>query len=238
MSTKTDVKVFPYIEPEEEITVEKLPMPTPIRVTREQLKKILGRDPSPELFDALNNCFEKYDIKTPIQIRYFLANILHESGNLTRMRENMNYSAEGLLKTFPKYFSAPLAKAYARQPERIGSRVYANRMGNGTEASKDGWNYRGGGAIQLTGKSNYRAYQASLQGNGPDDLVKNPEKIVTFPHYIWSAGFYWKSNNLNRFCTPTTFLKLCQTINGSGSRTPNGWNDRQARLKVLEGIIK
>lgn len=103
----------------------------------------------------INKYMEQYCITTPSRIRHFLATIAVESGELKYTRENLNYSAEGLLRTFPKYFSKTNASSYARNPEKIANRVYADRMGNGNELSGDGWRYRGRGLIQLTGKSNY-----------------------------------------------------------------------------------
>ena len=107
--------------------------------------------------NTLKACMKHYGL-TPESASHFFAQCAHESGNFIIFRENLNYSADGLLRIFPKYFDAIKARQYARQPERIANRVYANRMGNGDEASGDGWRYRGRGAIQLTGKNNYRDF--------------------------------------------------------------------------------
>ena len=105
--------------------------------------------------EAMNTILPKYDIVTPKRLAAFLAQTAHESAGFTAVRENLNYSAQGLMKTWPARFNQTTAAAYARQPEKIANKVYANRMGNGDEASGDGWRYRGRGLIQFTGKANY-----------------------------------------------------------------------------------
>ena len=121
----------------------------------------------------LNKYMEECHINTPKRAAHFLAQIAHESGELQHTSENLNYSADGLLKTFPKYFTAATAKTYARHQEKIANRVYASRMGNGNEASGDGWKFRGRGLIGYTGRSNYAAY-AKWCGY---DVVADPDLL-------------------------------------------------------------
>ena len=124
-------------------------------LTKNQLLKINGGKNEKQVdyyIDALNEILPKYEINTPLRIAHFLAQVLHESTYLKDDTENLNYSAAGLLKIFPKYFpDEATAILYARKPERIANRVYANRMQNGNEASGDGWKYRGRGILQITG---------------------------------------------------------------------------------------
>ena len=114
-------------------------------------------------FEAFNQACLDYEINTPERMAAFIAQVAHESGQLTAVKENLNYSADGLMRIFKKYFTPALAAQYARKPEKIASRVYANRMGNGPEESGDGWKYRGRGLIQLTGKDNYTKFAADME---------------------------------------------------------------------------
>ena len=134
-----------------------------------------------------------YKVNTLLRLSHFLAQCGHESANFRAVKENLNYSAEGLNKTFKKYFpTLESAKDYARQPERIASKVYANRMGNGNEASKDGFKYAGKGFIQLTGKANYMEFDKSV----PEDIMANPELVAT-KYPLASAAWFWDKNGLN-----------------------------------------
>src|SRR5690606_28401440 len=144
--------------------------PKPDLVTEAQLKKIIpDHKDVKSLVPYLNDTLYKYAIISPTRIRHFLTQVLHESGNLNTTKENLNYSKEGLLKTLSKYFNNTTAAQYARNPEKIANKVYANRMGNGNEASGDGWKYRGQGYMQLTGKANYQMLSKELG----IDFVKN-----------------------------------------------------------------
>ena len=134
-----------------------------------------------------------YKVNTLLRLSHFLAQCGHESANFRAVKENLNYSADGLNKTFKKYFpTLESAKDYARQPERIASKVYANRMGNGNEASKDGFKYAGKGFIQLTGKANYLEFDKSV----PEDIIANPELVAT-KYPLASAAWFWNKNGLN-----------------------------------------
>lgn len=129
---------------------------------------------------------------------HVVAQMAHESGGFLHARENLNYSADGLLKIFKKYFTPEQARAYARNPEKIANRVYANRMGNGDEASGDGWKYRGIFGLQLTGKTNIQAFIDESLGLPKDT---DPESLLDDPrNYFLSAFFWFKSNGVDKMC--------------------------------------
>ena len=185
---------------------------------------------SPELadkwVDALNATCEKYEINTPDRIAGFLSQVGHESGGLRFVVENLNYSATALMSVFGKYFpNIDLAKTYERQPEKIANRVYANRMGNGDEASGEGWKYRGRGLVQLTGKDNYAAFSMSADNEAliKPELVEQPELAAE------SAGWYWNSRNLNNYADEKDILGMTRRVNGG----TNGLDDRQMRYSRL-----
>lgn len=172
---------------------------------------------------------KKWEINTPLRVAHFMAQIDHESG-LKPISENLNYSAEGLLKTFNKYFTSSQAKIYARQPEKIANRVYGNRMGNGDEASGDGWKYRGRGFLQITGKNNY----IKLREDTGVDYVNNPDLLLTEADSMISACWYWKTNNINRFADKDDLDGVSDLIN-LGRKTDrygdaNGFKDRKEKL--------
>lgn len=179
--------------------------------------------------NILNESMKAYEINTPKRIAAFLAQICHESATLAVIQENLNYSEQGLLKVFPKYFTADLAKKYARNPRLIASRVYASRMGNGNEESQDGWKYRGRGFIQITGKNNYAAF--SLDAG--DDFVNNPDLLLEPNWTVISAVWFWGKNSLNTLADKDDTLSITKRINGG----THGLEDRKARyekaLKVL-----
>jgi putative chitinase len=137
----------------------------------------------------------KFNITTPLRLAHFLAQCGHESGGFRAVQENLNYSADGLVKIFGKYFNATTAAGYARNPEKIASKVYASRMGNGDEASKEGWKFRGRGYIQLTGKSNYTNFTKFIG----EDCIANPDLVAT-KYPLASAAFFFNSNNLWALC--------------------------------------
>lgn len=158
----------------------------------------------------LETAMAEFGINTPKRQAAFLAQCGHESGGLRTVEENLNYSAEALLRVFPKYFTAEQAASYARKPERIANRVYANRMGNGPEASGDGWKYRGKGPIQLTGKVNHQLCGQDLKL----DLIQNPNLLLVTEVGARSACWFWEKNNLNRFADTGDFKGLTRAING------------------------
>jgi putative chitinase len=155
-----------------------------------------------------------YKVNTLLRLSHFLAQCGHESANFRAVKENLNYSAEGLNKTFKKYFpTLESAKDYARQPEKIASKVYANRMGNGNEVSKDGFKYLGRGFIQLTGKANYIEFDKSV----PEDIIANPELVAT-KYPLASAAWFWDKNGLNAIAdkgaTDAVVKSITKRVNG------------------------
>lgn len=177
------------------------------------LNKIMPKCPQP-WGDALLKAMPEFNIHTPARQAAFIAQIAHESSELTRVEENLNYSAEGLQKIFKKYFpNEDLAKQYARQPQKIANRVYANRMGNGDEASGDGWKHRGMGPIQLTGKDNQRQCGLALG----IDLIEKPELLLVPEIGTRSSGWFWKKNGLNELADEEgerNFIAITKKING------------------------
>jgi len=165
----------------------------------------------------------KYGIDTPLRQRHFLAQLLHESGGFRAVRENLNYSADALMSVFGTRHFANRAEAetFARQPERIANRVYSNRMGNGNEASGDGWRFIGRGLIQTTGRNNYTAVSQALYGD--NRLLTQPELLEEPRNAVESACFFWRSNNLNALADKDDIQAVTRRINGG----LNGLADRQ-----------
>lgn len=178
---------------------------------------------------GLNAAMAKYQITTPARMAAFIAQVGHESAQLTAVAENLNYSAQALMKTWPSRFSAETAAACARQPEKIANIAYASRMGNGAPGSGDGWKYRGRGLIQVTGKANYQKCGAALGL----DLITNPELLEQPANAAMSAAWFWSANNLNALADAGSFTQITQKVNGG----QNGADDRlaiyQRALKVL-----
>lgn len=192
-------------------------------LSQEQLNMVLGPQ-SPEALEAILETAECYEINTPQRMAAFLAQLGHESANLKVFEENLNYSADALLRVFGKYFKTRAqATAYARNPEKIANLVYANRMGNGDEASGDGWRYRGRGAIQLTGLNNYTDCSEALG----EDFVNEPELLAQYPYSIQSAGWFWSENSINWFADRGDIVGMTKRINGG----TNGLDHRQALYK-------
>lgn len=183
--------------------------------------KLKGNIPD-SVYGELKSVIDTFGINTPVRMSHFLGQCAHESGNFKFKIENLNYSTKGLLATFPKYFKQPgLAEAYARNPERIASRVYASRMGNGAEGTNDGWKFRGRGYIQLTGKNNYSAFDGFVN----EDIISNPD-LVANKYPLLSAAWFFHKNKLNTISdkglTETVILELTKRINGG----TNGLQDR------------
>jgi putative chitinase len=154
---------------------------------------------------------EEYEINTPKRIAAFLAQCAHESGGFVFVTENLNYNASGLMRIFKKYFDTPeLAKQYERNPQKIANRVYANRMGNGDEASGDGFKFRGRGILQLTGKDNYFWFAASLEIT-PEQAA---EYLETFEGAAQSACWYWETKGLNKLADAGDIKMMTYKING------------------------
>jgi putative chitinase len=170
---------------------------------------------------------------TPERAAHFFAQTAHETGEFKLFTENLNYSSDGLKKTFGKYFPGDLANSYSRNPEKIANRVYGSRMGNGDETSGDGFRFRGRGALQLTGKSNYEAFVKFL--NLPD-LIKTPDLVAT-TYAFESAIFFFDRNKLWSLCdtvTDASILAVTKRINGG----TNGLDHRSALTKKYYGWLK
>jgi putative chitinase len=177
------------------------------------LDKLTGHVPVAVL-TQIPEVMEKFKINTPLRLAHFLSQCSHESGNFKFLSENLNYGASGLTTTFRRYFpDTKKAEAYARQPQKIASLVYANRMGNGNEASGDGWKYRGRGYIQLTGKINYTAFDKVV----PENIIENPDLVAT-KYPLLSAAWFWNSRSLNALAdkgsTELEVAAITRKVNG------------------------
>lgn len=198
----------------------------------DQLYEINGKmykDKCEYYLEALNLILPEYQINTNLRLCHFLAQIIHESGHLKYNQENLNYSAKALRSVFGKYFPTDaLAEQYARKPEKIANRVYANRMGNGDEDSGDGWLRRGRGLIQLTGTDNYKACSKALN----IDLMKNPDLIVSNAEVcVKTACWFWSSKRLNEWADKDDIITITKKING-------GYNGLEDRTKILNTAKK
>ena len=171
---------------------------------------------------------------TPIRAAHFFAQTAHETGGFKLFTENLNYSADGLQKIFGKYFPGTLEESYSRNPEKIANRVYASRMGNGAEASGDGWKFRGRGALQLTGKDNYKAFSDYLK---KPEIMTNPDLVAT-TYSFESAMFFFDKNKLWSICdqgvNDAAILALTKRINGG----THGLADRNEKTKKYYEYIK
>ena len=183
-----------------------------MQITPEQLGACIGNNPYLDHWcEALNKLLPDYGIDTPQRVAAFIAQAAHESGNFNALHENLNYRWESLRRVFPKYFPTDeLAQQYAHNQEAIANRVYANRMGNGDEASGDGFRYCGRGLIQLTGKSNYQAFADSIE----TPLEQIPDYLQTFEGAVQSACWFWENNNLNQYADTDDILTMTKRING------------------------
>jgi putative chitinase len=153
-----------------------------------KLEKLKGHIPE-SVIAQIPEVAEKFKINTPLRLAHFLAQCGHESGGFKVVKENLNYSADGLKKIFPKYFPGTLSESYAKNPEKIASKVYGGRMGNGPESTKEGYKFSGKGFIQLTGKDNYIAFGKSIG----IDLVSHPE-LVSEKYPLLSAAWFFNKN--------------------------------------------
>lgn len=177
-----------------------------------------------------------YDVTTPKRLTMFISQCGHESSDFTRLVENLNYSAPALRTLFGKYFKDDAtAAAYARQPEKIANRIYADRMANGAEASGDGWKFRGRGILQITGRTNYTT--ASLALYGDDRLVVTPALLEQPDAAVLAACWFWKINKLNAAADVGDILTATKRINGG----THGLEDRALRyqraITALEGRV-
>ena len=176
------------------------------------LEKLKGHIPEAVIVQ-IPTVMEKFQINTPLRLAHFLAQCGHESGGFKATQENLNYSADGLKKIFPKYFPGNIAESYARNPEKIASKVYGGRMGNGGEETKEGYKFRGRGYIQLTGKENYTSFAKSIG----EDTVVNPDLVAT-KYALASAAWFFSKNGLNAIAdkgaNDATVTAVTKRVNG------------------------
>ena len=178
-----------------------------------KLDKLKGHIPD-AVIAQIPDTAAKFGINTPLRLAHFLAQCGHESGGFRAVQENLNYSAKGLNGIFKKYFPTEAsAAAYARNPQKIASKVYGGRMGNGPESTGEGFKFRGRGYIQLTGKDNYRAFGSAIG----EDMTANPDKVAT--HYpLLSAAWFFSKNGLHRMAdegaTDAVVTKITRRVNG------------------------
>ena len=172
---------------------------------------------------------------TPIRAAHFFAQTSHETGEFKLFTENLNYSTKGLVSTFGKYFiNEATAKPFERNPERIANRVYAGRMGNGPSTSGDGWKFRGRGALQLTGRENYKAFSDYLD---KPEIMTNPDLVAT-TYSFESAMFFFEKNKLWSICdqgiTDAAITSISKRINGG----THGLEDRLSKTKKYYEYVK
>ena len=172
---------------------------------------------------------DKYEINTPERVAGFLAQVGHESGGLRFTVENLNYRADALTRVWPSRFPPGIAESYAMQPEKIANRAYADRMGNGNEASGDGWKYRGRGLIQLTGADNYADFSLSAD----NEALSDPDSVAEPELAALSAGWFWSRNGLNALADAKDIVGMTRRVNGG----TNGLDDRQMRYSRLISVL-
>lgn len=218
--------------------IEALPQtaPTPIAIPSNsgfKLEKLKGHIPD-GVIAQIPDTAARFGITNNLRLAHFLSQCGHESGGWKAVRENLNYSAKGLMGIFKKYFpNATLANAYQRQPEKIANRVYAKRMGNGDENSGDGYKFRGRGYIQLTGKENYTRFDATV----PENIIADPDLVAT-KYPLASAAFFFNSNKLWSICdqgaTPLVVTSVTKRVNGGTI----GINDRLRHFNEYYNLLK
>ena len=197
-----------------------------------KLENLKGHIPD-AVIAQIPDAAKKFNITNPLRLAHFLAQCGHESAGFKAIQENLNYSADGLKKIFPKYFPGNLAEGYAKNPEKIASKVYGSRMGNGDETTKEGFKFRGRGYIQLTGKDNYTKF-AKFIG---EDTVSNPDLVAT-KYPLASAAFFFDSNKLWAICDKgaddATVTAVTKRVNGGTIGLP----DRIKHFKEYFALLK
>jgi putative chitinase len=221
-------KMFPTTSTKPEIVKEDVVI---TKTSNFKLEKLKGHIPD-SVIAQIPDTAQKFNITTPLRLAHFLAQCGHESGGFKHIQENLNYSADGLKKIFPKYFLGNLAESYARNPEKIASKVYGGRMGNGDETTKEGYKFRGRGYIQLTGKQNYTNF-AKFIG---EDTVANPD-LVANKYPLASAAFFFDSNKLWAICDKgaddSTVTAVTKRVNGGVI----GLSDRIKHFKEYYSLL-
>ena len=202
-----------------------------------ELQEIMGcdKDVAARYSSRLNKYMNDYGITTRDRVAMFLAQIGHESGRLKRVVENLNYSSQALLATWPSRYNQDLANRHHRKPELIANHVYGDRMGN--SKSGDGWKYRGRGLIQLTGYNNYRAYQTA----SGDPVTIRPDLLESPDVAVKAACWYWQENNLNKWADVGDIVSCSSVINtgksSSSEKFINGLDDRKALYRKALSVL-
>ena len=196
------------------------PVPIVVPSSSFKLDKLKGHIPD-SVLAQIPDTAAKFNITNPLRLAHFLAQCGHESGGWKATSENLNYSSKGLMGIFKKYFpTLALAEQYARKPEAIASRVYGGRMGNGVEATKEGFKFRGRGYIQLTGKDNYKAFDAFV----PEEIIANPDLVAT-KYPLMSAAWFFNKNGLWAICDKGadqgTVTAVTKRVNGGTIGLPD-----------------
>jgi putative chitinase len=230
---KLGIEALPQAAP---APVQAAPAPAPVVIPNNsgfKLDKLKGHIPD-AVIAQIPDTAARFGITNNLRLAHFLSQCGHESGNWKAVRENLNYSAKGLLGIFKKYFpTAALANAYERKPEKIANRVYASRMGNGPESSGDGYKFRGRGYIQLTGKDNYTKFDATV----PENILADPDLVAT-KYPLASAAFFFNSNKLWAICDKgadnATVTAVTKRVNGGTI----GLADRQKHFIEYYNLLK
>lgn len=200
-------------------------------VTVEIFKQIFPKSiDAVKIQSAFAKYFAQYEINTTNRRAGFLAQCGHESNGFSVMTENLNYGTQGLLDTFHKYFpTIASTEGYNRQPQKIANKVYANRMGNGDEASGDGWRYKGIGFLQTTGHDNYKAF-ADYKKISLEQAVTY---LSTIEGAVESALYFWKTHNLNKYCDNDDIVGMSKVVNGGS----NGIEDRTRLYTKIKSLL-
>jgi putative chitinase len=197
------------------------------------INKLKGHIPD-AVIAQLPDTIAKFELNTPLRLAHFLAQAGHESGGFKAVNENLNYGAKGLLGIFKKYFPTEAkAKDYERKPEKIANLVYGSRMGNGPEASGEGYKFRGRGYIQLTGKDNYKAFDAVVAEN----ILETPDLVAT-KYPLLSAAWFFHKNGLHKIAdggaTDAVVTSVTKRVNGGTI----GLTDRISHFKEYYSLLK
>ena len=196
--------------------------------TNLRLESLRGHVPD-NVIEMIPETAAKFGIDTPLKLAHFLAQCGHESGNFRVTSENLNYSVDGLKKIFGRYFQGNLAESYARNPEKIASRVYGGRMGNGTEETKEGFKFRGRGFIQLTGKDNYKAFGLSIN----EDICSNPDLVSTKYPLLSAAWFFQRCLPKCTDASEAAVTAVTRCVNGGTIGLP----DRIKHFKEFYNLL-
>jgi putative chitinase len=185
-----------------------------------------------QVLNELGDVMKQFNITNSFRLTHFLAQVAHESGNFRWVRENLNYSAEGLLKVFPKYFDKNTAPLYARRPQAIANMVYNGRMGNKLK-SNDGWNFRGAGYIQLTGRTNFKAFSDFI---GDPKIMDDPSLVAT-KYPLTSAAWFFEKRGLWAICDEGVHQDIVKKVTLKVNGGYNGLADRLSKTNVLFNIL-